>query len=252
MTQTASPQFVLCLYRATARPQEMVAFLEALGLHRTVAGDQDGTAFLWGRSGMVAVFDAASESGPAPVGETQLSFETSDLDAAAAHLEGHGLRVRVRDEEGEQRSGGTTDPAGAGVFLRESERDAADDGADYPRVPIDVVAIRESRDFAADEAFFASFGFVRASGDEHWTVLVGPGDAGAIGLHEPWGERAGATTVEGLPALVHLGFQTDAELDELAARLRGAGVECRRAEGSAALVVTDPDGLELQVHRAGS
>lgn len=248
----AAPEFVLCLYRSTAHPRRMVAFLEALGLHRTVEGDQDGTTFLWGRSGMVAVFDAASDSGPAPVGQTQLSFETPDLGAAEAHLTGRGRKVTVWDDEGEQRSGGTFDPQGAGVFMRESERDADDAGSDHPRVPVDVVAVRESADFAADEEFFAGFGFTRAYGDENWMALAGRGDAGVIGLHAPWGEdRGGATTTKGAPALVHLGFQTDGGLEPVAERLRAAGLEPRVSDRSGALVVVDPDGVEIEVHPAG-
>lgn len=249
MTQNA-PEFVLCLYRATTDLERSVAFLEALGLHRTVERDQDGTAFLWGRSGMVALFDAAHE-GPAPVGETQLSFETPDLTAAADHLGARGTRVAVWDDEGEQRSAGLQDPAGRGVFLRESMRDAADGGEPPAPDAVDVVAVRESTDFAADEAFFGSLGFARAYGDEHWAALQGPGDAGVIGLHAPWGDPEPKRPA-GSPALVHLGFQTAGDLRALGERLAAAGFAARPADrGRPVLLVTDPDGIELEVHGVG-
>ncbi|GAB3622047.1 hypothetical protein GCM10027418_01290 [Mariniluteicoccus endophyticus] len=248
-----TPDFVLCLYRSTGRFSETLAFLEALGLHRTVRWDSDGSAILWGRRGMVALFDAKQGDGRAPVGQTQLCFETVDLDLARDHLGGLGHRMVVWDDEGEQRSGGLQDPAGRGIFVRESMRDADDRGSEYERHPIDVVAVRESADFATDEAFFGGFGFVRTYGDDAWASLEDPTDGGVIGLHAPWGapQADGERSPVGAPALVHLGFQTDGDLAPVAERLATAGFAAEYAADGPLekLVVTDPDGVPVEIHR---
>ncbi|GAB3696884.1 VOC family protein [Mariniluteicoccus flavus] len=253
---TDSPEFVLCLYRATADVERMVAFLEAVGLHRTVRRDEDGTAFLWGRSGMVAVFDATAGDGRARVGETQLSFESPDLDEAAAGLAAAGTKLTIWDDEGARRVAGLQDPSGRGIFVRESMRDADDDGAAYEHHPIDVVAVRESTDVARDAAFFGALGFVKTFGDEHWTSLDSATDGGVIGLHAPWGDPAKSEALAapaGSPALAHLGFQTAGDLDPIAARLQAAGFAVAQAgDGSLpAIEVADPDGVRIEIHRVG-
>lgn len=248
---TETPEFVLCLYRATAHFRAMATFLEAVGLHRTVRRDAEGSAIFWGRRGMIALYAAQYADGPVTPGETQLSFETPDLDAAADALQSAGTRVKIWADQGQERTAGLTDNRGEGIFLRESMRDP-DDAGEYEPHRVDVVALRPTTTMHADTEFFAGFGFLPLEGaSEGWTALQGAGDAGVIGLHAPWTDGPKATTEPspiGAPALAILGFQTNGPLDTIAARLTAAGFTPRPVgEGIDGIAVVDPDGVEIQI-----
>lgn len=248
--------FTVCLYRYTRNVEQMVKFLSVLGLHRSGVRDADGCTYLWGRAGMVALFDASSGEGPSELGETQLTFDTNDAAAAAVQLRAAGSRV-VEIDEPDTPALGVADPQGHGIRVKESFRDAADTEDDEAVEPVDVVAVRYSGDFDADAAFFANFGFTAKDASPHWQPLVGPGDAGVVGLHPPGAEHHQAATPSspvGSPALAGLAFQVGGGLGDLAARLAAAGHRTEDVSAKLhhpALVVVDPDGVRLEVHEFG-
>lgn len=259
--RTDGPGFVLCLYRNTRDVEQMVKFLAVLGLHRSGVRDGDGFTYLWGRAGMVALYDASSGEGPGTLGETQLTFDTDDAAAAAELLGADGTEVLTIDEP-DSPALGVADPSGHGIRIKESFRDAADVEDEGAVEPVDVVAVRYSDDFAADTDFFARLGFLAGPGSEHWRPLVGAGDAGVIGLHPPTGAAPGSvppqadtpSSAVGSPALVELALQIQGDLPAVATRLEAAGhpVEDLSARvHHPALAVVDPDGVRLEVHAVG-
>lgn len=259
--QADRPGFVLCLYRFTRDVERMVKFLAILGLHRSGVRDGDGFTYLWGRAGVVGLYDASSGEGPGSLGETQLTFDTDDADGAAALLRAGGGEVFTIDEP-DSPALGVGDPSGHGIRIKESFRDAADVEDTGAVEPVDVVAVRYSENFAADTDFFARLGFRAAAGSEHWQPLVGDGDAGVIGLHPPTGAAAGAapqqaetpSSAVGSPALVELSLQVEGDLSAVAGRLEAAGHSVEDVSATVhhpALAVVDPDGVRLEVHAVG-
>lgn len=253
---TDRPAFVVCLYRFTGDVEKMVKFLGVIGLHRSGVRDGDGFTYLWGRAGMVALFDASSGEAPVALGETQLTFDTDDAAAAAGLLRGAGHQV-VDVDEPDSPALGVADPSGHGLRIKQSFRDAADVEDEGAVEPVDVIAVRYSSDFAADTDFFATMGFRPDPGSQHWQPLVGPGDAGVVGLHPPAPNSAEGTapsSAVGTPALAELALQIDGDLSALAARLEAAGhtsEDISERVHHPALAVVDPDGVRLQVHAIG-
>lgn len=248
---TDEPGFTLCVYRHTDDVATMERFLRALGLHRTVFRDQDGCTFMWGRSGMIALFDASSGDTPATAGGAQLCFETNDRDLAVSRFKAAGVTAVAWDEPPTP-AAGVRDPQGAGIWIAQAYHDADDEGDDYDRHPIDVVAVRHSKDTTADADFFALMDFRRRETTAEAVTLEGAGNAGLIRLQP--GEVAAATPTEtgslGAPVLVELAFESD-QLDTAANRLRAAGfpVADLGEPGGAAISVVDPDGVRVEIRR---
>ncbi len=76
----------------------MQAFLERFGLQPRITSDRPGWVDLAGAAGLVALHSAKDSTTGAIHGETRLSFELEDADAAAAALRGAGFDVSVIDE----------------------------------------------------------------------------------------------------------------------------------------------------------
>lgn len=245
--------------RFSADAPAMIAFLRTLGMAAevTTAGE-DFATLVAGGGGRVMVHGAdGSETGAVP-GETQLCLAVERTDEAADALAAHDLEVRVWDET-YGRQGVVVGPCGETVSLNEQQRDLYGyeghdgDGAD-PRLAVCVVrSSEEGPEREADVRFFAALGFTPVGpGDRWWQALAAPG-AGVVGLHAPHpdapaGQRATGTEF-GDVALVRLGFETDEDLEQLAARLTAAGHPARVVrEEVTAVHVTDPDGLHLEIH----
>ncbi len=129
-----------------------------------------------------------------------------------------------------------------------------------PPVPIDVVAVYFTANFATDGEFFGHLGFQPDShGDVFWQPLRAGRDRGVIGLHHLDGEPArGADSPDspvGPATLVHLGFETSEDLQTVADRLRAAGhsdAAVVTADRLRAVHVTDPDGQALEIHASAA
>lgn len=256
-----SPRFVLCPYRFSADVPAMGRFLETVGLHKIVSTPDDGFGIFAGRSGRVAVHGIDETATGAGSGETQLSFETPDASTAEGHLSAVGLDAVVWDEAYGRHAGVRHPGGGGGIWINEEMTDFHGYRT-HPRQEssVDVVAVHFSDDFAADREFFAAFGYVphgpRESG---WQELVAERPRGVIGLHAPTGDEgtvgadAGDSPV-GRPAWAGLAFRVEEDLTGCAERLRAAGWTDARVEvdpGPTKLVVTDPDGCRIEIHRAG-
>ena len=251
-----TPRFVLCPYRFSADVPAMGRFLEILGLHKIISTEGDSFGIFAGRSGRVAVHGFGETATDAQAGETQLSFETPDAGTAEAHLSAAGLDAVVWDES-YGRHAGVRHPDGGGIWINEDMTDFHGYRT-HPRQAstVDVVVVRSSADFAADLGFFAAFGFTpRSEAADGWQTLVAERPRGVIGLHAPYGEPTrGADSQDspvGPPALANLGFEVDEDLDALVGRLHEAGCADAMVERDPdRVVVTDPDGRRIEIHRA--
>ncbi|NNG18725.1 hypothetical protein HJ590_03885 [Naumannella sp. ID2617S] len=242
---SATADFVVCLYRPTHNIEQMVRFLEVLGLHQTVRRDVDGAAFVWGRGGVIALFPAEGAARP---GRSELTLETADLDAAEERLRIAGMRTRqVHDTDFPGIS--VTAPDGRSMWIAESFRDPDDQGADYPHRAIDVLALHHASNTDDAVGFFELFGFrPQARGDNLWLIMFANAESGAIAI-----EGRGGIAEQG-PIMVQLGLRTEEPLAEVAARLAAAGHpvgEVTELGGFPFLAVTDPDQITLGIFQVG-
>lgn len=235
-------------YRFSSDPAAMIAFLEALGMTRSVSREGDRYAVLRAAGGSVGVHAASGSSTGATHGQTQLCLEVGSVD------EVDGMDGIVVWDESYGRQAGITDPFGGGIWIDEHQRDlyGYQGHEGEPAAGLYVTAVRYSPDVEADKAFFARFGFEATGGDEWWTPLRAA-DGSVIGLHKPQGEPITAPAADnpvGDNSLCDLGFETTEPLEQVRDRLVAAGYDARVHEDEflRAVHVVDPDGREVQVH----
>ena len=84
--------------RFTDDVASMQAFLEVLGLQPRISFNRPGWVDLAGSAGLVALHDAATSATGGVHGETRLSFEVDDAEAAAKALQEQGIATTVIDE----------------------------------------------------------------------------------------------------------------------------------------------------------
>ncbi len=247
--------FTLTPYRFTDDVPRMVAFLEAVGLHRSVTTESLGFAVMAAEhGGAVGVHQAGSANTGAPSGETQLVFSVYSAEDAARTLRRAGLDAITWDES-YGRHAGVLDPTGGGIWINEEQ-----DRYGYQSHPVPpgggaaVSAVRYSSDMGADTAFFATFGLgVDGQADAWWTPLTGDA-VGVLGLHKPSGNQSVRRETPSAPlptvSLVSLGFETARDLAELATALTDAGFPAEVVTDAAAtkVHVTDPDGCHVEIH----
>lgn len=255
-----APGFTVFPLRFTRDPKALIAFLRTLGMASAITAGDDGFGDLVAGAGRVMVHGVRGAESGAAHGDTDLCLAVPDAERAVEEITSVGIEVTVWDESyGKQ--GRLDGPAGEGVSLNEHQSDlygyrGHDPSAADPR--LSVTAVVMSDDFDGDAAWFARLGFVaEEQGDQWWRELRGPGRTGTIGLHRPGpGDRRTRLTGSefGDCLQVRLGFTTDEALEELTERLAAAGHPARivDAEGVRSVHVTDPDGLEIEIHpRAG-
>lgn len=247
--------FTITPYRFTHDVPRLVAFLEAVGLRRSVTTAGLGFAVMVAEhGGAVGVHQAGDAETGASAGETQLVFSVDSADDAARTLRQYGLDAITWDES-YGRHAGVLDPTGGGIWINEEQDRYGYQSHDVaPGGGAAVTAVRYSTDMAADEAFFAAFGLARhGHGDEWWTPLTGDA-VGILGLHKPSGDEPPYRATPGAPlptvSLVSLGFETTRDLAELAAVLTDAGfpAEVVTDEAATKVHVTDPDGCHVEIH----
>lgn len=249
-----SAHFSVMPFRYSDDVAAMVTFLEELGLRRRI--DADGFAELHASAGRVMVHAAGGDFSS---GETYLNLMTDTVEDAVDAASNAGADYLVWDEA----YGRHAVVAGLhGEWMWINEEQADDYGyrrhEGEAREGLVVSAIRPAPDFAIDLAFFAHFGFAPAPGASEWfESLQGPGNAGVIGLHyaEPSESifREGEEDARNRVPYANLAFVTTEDLSELADRLESAGYPAAVVtEGSLTKVhVTDPDGVEIEIHPAG-
>ena len=108
----------------------------------------------------------------------------------------------------------------------------------------------------AEAAYFAPFGFTAPSYDDPWWIGLRAGErSGVIGLHtgevETRNPRSDGDPFEPVHE-VRIGFETSEPLDRLADRLRAVGfAPTMITDGpDPRIVLTDPEGDEVQIHPA--
>lgn len=255
---TPAPVPPLTVYplRFTANAPGMIDFLRTLGMAPAVTSAAESFGELVAGAGRVMIHAVEGASSGARSGDTDLCFSVESTDEAAAALRAAGIGVDVWDET-YGRQGIFQGPTGESVSLNERQRDLYGyrghdaRGAD-PR--LSVTAVLSSADFEGDAAWAAGLGFfAREPGEEGFRALRGPEGTGTLGLHRPadGDRRARSTGSEfGDPLQVRLGFETDEDLEALAARLSGKGHAAVVVEGAGvrSVHVTDPDGQHVEIH----
>jgi catechol 2,3-dioxygenase-like lactoylglutathione lyase family enzyme len=243
----------VAVVRYTSDVARLAGFYEALGASRRTESRTGGFVDLVAGRGIVMVHAAADSQNRVPAGGAELSFEVDDLDEAQRTLadlqpvrwdESYGEHLAIRD------------PRGDGIWIDAAMTDFYGYELHDPRPnDLELLATRFSNDLRRDAAFFASLGFaVRAGSSEHWTSLASSG--GVIGLHPATGPLpAGPRSPDNPaapPALVTISFETHEPLPQLHDRLLNRGIACALdADGPAPHVtVTDPDGVEIEIHVA--
>lgn len=252
--------YVIWPLRFSPNPAAMIDFYRRLGLHQDLSHDSGTYATFRGRAGALGVHDAGTTTSGSVPGHTALNLVTSDVVAAARELGSAGRAVRVWDETyGKQ--GAVIARDGRVIGLNDDAQDDLYGGYhvhDADVAPtLDVVAVCGTEDMAAEAAYFAPFGFVAPSYDNPWWIGLRAGaGSGVLGIHsgsvEAQNPRADDDLL-GPPYEVRIGFETHQPLEQEAERLRAAGFELELITGEAAprIVLTDPDGEEVQIHPAG-
>ncbi len=245
--------------RFTPDPAAMIDFYARLGLHQSLSHETGTFATFVGRSGTLGVHDARTTTSGAVPGHAALNLATADVEAAAVELTVLGHEVRVWDETyGKQ--GVVVARQGRVIGLNEDHQDDLYGGYrahTTTTVPLlDVVAVCVTPDLLAEAAYFASFGFVAPSYDDpFWIGLRASERSGVIGLHsgeiESRSPRPDDDPFEPVYE-VRIGFETSQPLEQLAERLRSAGLDPTMITDvpDPRIVLTDPDGDEVQIHPA--
>lgn len=251
--------YVIWPLRFTADPAAMIDFYTRLGLHQSLSHEDGTFATFVGRSGTLGVHDARTATGGPVPSHAALNLATEDVEAAAAELVGIGHEVRLWDETyGKQ--GVVLARDGRAIGLNQERQDDLYGGyrehLDAGVPLLDVVAVCPHPDLRAEAVWFASFGFVAPSYDDPWWIGMRAGArSGVLGVHGGPIETRTARPADDLlgPAYeVRIGFETSEPLPELDERLRAAGLEPTLItdEPAPRILLTDPDGDEVQIHPA--
>ena len=229
----------------------MQAFLEVLGLQPRISFNRPGWVDLAGSAGLVALHDAATSATGGVHGETRLSFEVDDAEAAAKSLQDQGIATTVIDESfGRFLELG--DPLGDPVIADEVQRDLYG----YTRHEIDetrpapvVVPVRFTDEAAAYDGFLRALGLTGTPEPGGYTTYVAPDGGGEVGVHYVYSDDLPVVTSE--HAVAQLTFAITGGLDELQQALEAEGFALTRVEEDfgSFIDITDPDGQSVQVHQ---
>lgn len=241
--------------RFTDDVEAMRRFLEVLGLRARPESERDGWTDMVAGAGMVALHHAASSQAGAAAGETHLSFEADDLDALATTLRAAGVPQVVARAEPYGRVLDCVDPLGDVIAVdgRPADLQGYRSHRAGPDPATRVMPVRFTDPSGPYGAYLEAFGLRRSPhADEYFAIHVGEGDAGQVGLHHVYD---GELPINPSPAAVHLTFETTTALEDVRDRLIAAGhadAVVSEDEFVALVSVTDPDGMEAQIHRAAT
>jgi predicted enzyme related to lactoylglutathione lyase len=236
--------------RFTDNIEPMGSFLELLGLVRKVESERGGWLVLAGGGGMVALHAAAFSDSGGKQGTT-LSFEADDLDTVAAALTAAGAPEVTIYDEAYGRVLTCRDPLGDPITVNEVMADMygyRSVAGDKPAAP-KVLPVRFCDPAGPYGPFLEALGLApRGPVSAYFTSYAADGgEHGLVGLHYVFGDER--PVVPGRSA-VQLTFESGEPLADIATRLAGAGFDpaIRPESFGSVLVVTDPDGQEVQVH----
>jgi len=250
--QGTTPGIVVRPVRFTDRLPEMQAFLELLGLRPLVSSVRPGWVDLAGSAGRVALHSASGSTTGGRHGETRLSFEVADPERTATTLTRAGYDASWIDEA-YGRSVFVADPLGAELILD----GGTDDLHGYvlhdptpPGAPAPVVVpVRFTDEADRYHAFLTSLGLVGEAAPGGYTTYAAPGGGGFVGVHYVYGDDL--PIVAGTDgAVVQLTLGSSEDLAAVTERLKAAGhpATLEVEDFGSFIVVTDPDGQEVQVH----
>ena len=237
-TKPDEPKFTVRLYRGTNDVEQMVAFLQTLGMGSVAQREGDDLVYVSGRGGVIALYEIPEKGRP---GRAELAFQTTDS-AAAAKLIGS-YDIHVESPEDSLQPGITAlDVNGQTIWIAEEKVEIEQS----PEATIEVVALRHTPKVFSDTEFFELLGFtVQWEGEAAWRLLSCEQPAGVIGLTpgNVEGSEPGRATVQ-------LGFRTTESLGKLSARLQAGGYHVSGIIDSERpfLSVTDPDGITSAVY----
>lgn len=240
-TKPHEPTFTVRLYRGTNNVEQMVAFLQTLGMGPVAHREDDDLVYITGRGGEIALYDNPDLGGRP--GRAELAFRTDDHEAVEKLLGSYDIRVD-RPEESKQAGVTAYDVNGQSIWITDSVAEFGDDHEST----IEVVALRHTPKVFGDTEFFELLGFTEVwEGEAAWRLLARKEPAGVIGLTPG--------NVEGCEpgrASVGLGFRTTEALGKLSARLQAGGYHVSGIIDSERpfLSVTDPDGITSAVYSA--
>lgn len=223
----------------------MQQFLTVLGLSTAVTGSD--WAVMRSASGEVLLHGTANAASGAGAGQTDLTFETDELDSLAGRL-----GVTAIDEAW-GRSVVVTDPLGAQVQINDVQTDYygyQEHGAD-PDPGLSVAPVR----FTDPQGPYAEFLLrlaLKPVGPPDESFVSFAADRGFVGLHVDRPQESARYLVAGSGPRVHLTFGYTGDTQALAGRLRDAGYTDVRLDTTygTMIEVIDPDGRPVQIHQS--
>jgi hypothetical protein len=239
--------------RFTDNIEPMRAFLELIGLRARIESVRGGWIELVADGGMVALHSSATADSGAAQGKTSLAFEADDLDALAQVLTDAAVPDVTIYDEAYGRVLTFTDPLGDRIAVDEQMGDLYGYRAlagDKPVGP-KVVPVRFCDPAGPYRRLLQILGLQQVGEINEYYVnfAAAGGEHGLVGLHYVHG---GELPIVAGSGSVQLTFESAEPLEQIAARLEGAGFapELHADESGSLLLVTDPDGQPVRVHEA--
>lgn len=242
MTTTMQDQltFTVCLFRGTNDVDGMVDFLQTLGLGSVLFDEHDSDlTYVYGKGGVIALYENPDRGRP---GRAELSFCTTDHEAAGRLFESYDLRV-VRSK-GSVPGVTVTDTNAQSIWVGQRVLDRTE--AQKAANPVEIVALRHSVSVEGDSEFFDVLGYgQQRDGSDNWRMLASDEPRGIIGL-----APGTLTSCADDQASAQIGFVTTERLETVAARMRLAGYHAGDVitdTDAPFFTVTDPDGVTAGV-----
>jgi hypothetical protein len=241
--------------RFTEHLAAMQRFLELIGLRPWILTDRGGWSDMSCGAGRVALHDAASSAFGHLPAQTTLSFEADDISTLAKQLTSAGVPEVTIYDEAYGRVLTCLDPDGATIAVDEKATDLygyqlrAEPGAPES---LRVMPVRFTDPAGPYGGFLQALG-MRPAGEinpYYVNFLAAHGEQGLVGLHHVFEDLP--IVADGRSPAVQLCFESGEPLEDIAARLTGAGLgpAIVAEEFGRLLSVTDPDGQAVQVHAA--
>jgi hypothetical protein len=241
--------------RFTDNIEPMRAFLELLGLRPRIESVRGSWVELVADGGIVALHSAATSDSGAMQGKTSLAFEADDLDAVAQALDDAAVPDVTVYDEAYGRVLTFTDPLGDTLAIDERIRDLYGFRAlpgDKPVGP-KVMPVRFADPAGPYGRLLQVLGLqpVGEINEYYVNFAAADGEHGLVGLHRLF---AGELPIVPGSGSVQLMFESAEPLNQIAARLEGAGFapQLRTEDFGSLLSVTDPDGQPVQVHESSA
>ncbi len=247
---------VVCPVRFTEQIKAMQAFLETLGLRPRIESEGGSWVDMVAGGGMVGLHTVETSVTGAVQGETSLSFEADDVAELAARLTAAGVADVSLYDEAYGRVLACRDPLGDVILVNERSEDLygyrLHRGQPVSDLRVVPVRFTDPRGPVGDWLETLGLSLVGEANDSYVMFAAAEGDHGYVGVHRVYTDEL---PIVARPNAVQLTFTTSESIDDVALRLVTAGYDdatVLRENVGPMLTVTDPDGCEVQVHRAAA